>query len=233
MELAPGTTGRLDFLTLAGSDRAEVLALARRYQSRPVIDRAFGRARAVIERELREQELSTQDLENLDGLLSALLYPSAGLRSAPEILAANRKGQHGLWGFGISGDHPILLVRLKSEEETPLVRDVLRAHAYWRRRGIKTDVVIRIDKETGYGQELQGELYRLMVRLGSDVYLNQRGGIYLLSADQMAPEDRILLETAARAILDGGRGTLAEQLRVLATEPVYLPAFVPSISRAG
>jgi cyclic beta-1,2-glucan synthetase len=230
LELAPGTTGRIDFVTLVGRSRADVLAVARRYQSRPVIDRAFGLARALIERELREQELTTQDLESLDRLLSALLYPSAGLRAIAETLASNRKGQHGLWGFGISGDYPILLVKLKSEEETSLVRDVLRAHAYWRRRGIKVDVVIRVDKETGYGQELQGELYRLMVRMGSDPYLNQRGGIYLLSSDQMAAEDRMLLETAARAILDGARGTLAAQLGDPAAEPVRLPAFVPTLS---
>ena len=231
LDVAPGTTARIDFLTLAGRDRAEVLAIARRYQSRAVIDRAFGQARALIERELREQELSTQDLESLDGLLSALLYSSARLRAAAETLASNRKGQHGLWGFGISGDYPILLVRLKSEEETSLVRDVVRAHAYWRRRGIKVDVVIRVDKETGYGQELQGELYRLIVRMGSDLYLNQRGGIYLLSSDQMAAEDRVLLETAARAVLDGSRGTLAAQLGEPAAEPVRLPAFVPTLSQ--
>jgi cyclic beta-1,2-glucan synthetase len=188
--------------------------------------------RALIEHELREQELSTHDLECLDGLLSALLYPSAGLRAGAETIAANRKGQHGLWGFGVSGDDPILLVRLKSEEETSLVRDVLRAHAYWRRRGVRVEVVIRVDKETGYGQELQGELYRLMVRMGSDVYLNQRGGIFLLSADQMAPEDRILLETAARVVLDGWRGPLSAQLRAPAAEPVRLPAFTPTLSSA-
>jgi cyclic beta-1,2-glucan synthetase len=231
LELAPGTTRRFDFLTLVGRGREEVLAVARRYQTRPVIDRVFGQARALIERELREQELTTQDLKSMDGLISALLYPSAALRAGPETLSSNRKGQHGLWGFGISGDYPILLVRLKSEEETSLVRDVLRAHAYWRRRGIMVDIIIRVDKETGYGQELQGELYRLMVRVGSDPYLNQRGGIYLLSSDQMAAEDRVLLETAARVVLDGARGTLAAQLSEPPAEPVRLPAFVPTLSR--
>jgi cellobiose phosphorylase len=198
--------------------------MARRYQARAVVDRAFGQARALVERELREHELSTQDLQSLDGLLSALLYPNPGLRAAAETLASNRKGQHGLWGFGISGDYPILLVRLKSEEQTTLVRDVLRAHAYWRRRGIKVDIVIRVDKETGYGQELQGELYRLMIRMGSDPYLNQRGGIYLLSSDQMAAEDRVLLEAAARVVLDGSRGTLAAQVGEPAAPPVRQPA---------
>jgi cyclic beta-1,2-glucan synthetase len=229
LELEPGATARLDFLTIAGRDRSEVLALARRYQGGLAIDRALGRARTIVERELGEQKLSTQDLEGLDRLLSSLLYPSAGMRSAAETLADNRKGQPGLWGFGISGDYPILLVRLKSEEETALVRDVLRAHGYWRRRGIKVDVVIRVDKESGYGQELQGEIYRLMGRMGSDAYLNQRGGIFLLSADQMAAEDRVLLETAARAVLDGDRGDLAAQLRQPAVEPVRLPAFAPTL----
>jgi len=231
LDVAPGITARVDYLTIAGAERSEVLAAARRYQSRAVIDRAFGHARLTAERELREQELNTQDLESLDGLLSALLYPNERLRAPAETLASNRKGQHGLWGFGISGDYPILLVRLKSEEETSLVSDVLRAHAYWRWRGIKVDVVIRIDKETGYGQELQGELYRLIVRMGCDGYLNQRGGIYLLSSDQMAADDRVLLESAARVVLDGARGTLAAQLAEPSAEAVRLPAFVPTLSQ--
>ncbi len=170
-ELAPNSTARIDFLTLVGRDRDEVLATARRYQSRTMIGRAFGQARRLIERELREQALNAPDLELMDSLLSALLYPSARLRAAAGTLATNHKGQHGLWGFGISGDYPILLVILKSGEESLLVRDVLRAHAYWRRRGIKIDVVLRVDRETGYSQELQGELYRLMVRMHSDPYL--------------------------------------------------------------
>lgn len=230
-ELAPNSTARIDFLTLVGRDRGEVLATARRYQSRTMIGRAFGQARRLIERELREQALNTPDLELMDRMLSSLLYPSPRLRAAAGTLAANHKGQHGLWGFGISGDHPILLVILKSGEESLLVRDVLRAHAYWRRRGIKIDVVLRVDKETGYGQELQGELYRLMVRMHSDPYLNQRGGIYLLSSDQMAAEDRVLLETAARVVLDGSHGTLASQLGQPSGEPIRLPAFGPTLSQ--
>ena len=92
--------------------------------------------------------------------------------------------------------------------------------------------MILVDKETGYGQELQGELYRLMVRLGSDAYLNQRGGIFLLSADQMAAEDRVLLETAARASSWTARAARSpSSWASRATEPVHLPAFVPTLSR--
>ncbi|MCX6026973.1 MAG: hypothetical protein NTY23_12065, partial [Chloroflexi bacterium] len=144
-------------------------------------------------------------------------------------LASNRKSQPGLWAFGVSGDYPLMLVRLNSEDETPLVRDVLRAHAFWRRRGVQSDLVLLLQKESGYGQELQGGLYRLMVRMQLAPWLNQRGGIFILSADQMAVEDRTLLETAARVVLDGSRGTLAEQLARPFEQPRHLPAFVPTL----
>ncbi len=229
IDLAPRTTVRMAFVTLVSESREEGLALAGRYQSMSAVDRSFGRARREVEAELQEQSLSTSDLESLDQLLSALIYPSARLRGEAGILAANRKGQPGLWAFGVSGDYPLMLVRLNSEDETPLVRDLLRAHAFWRRRGVKSDLVLLLQKESGYGQELQGELYRLMVRMQIAPWLNQRGGIFILSADQMAVEDRTLLESAARVVLDGSRGTLAEQLARPFEQPRDLPAFVPTL----
>ncbi len=232
LDLAPGTTGRLDFLTLAGRDRSEVLALARRYQSRPVIDRAFGRARALIERELREQELSTVRTSSA----STDCCPPCSTR-APACVPRPRRWPptaRGSTGCGASASRATTRscsCGCKSEEETALVRDVLRAHAYWRRRGTQgRRCHSRSTRRADTARSCRVSIYRLMVRMGSDVYLNQRGGIFLLSADQMATEDRTLLETAARAVLDGSRGTLAAQLRERTVEPVRLPAFVPTLS---
>jgi len=229
IDLAPRAATRLAFVTLASKTRAEALALAGRYQTLADIDSAFGRTRRQIEGEMREQGLSTADLAGLDQLLSALLYPNPGRRAKVETLASNRKGQNGLWAFGISGDYPILLVRLDSEEETPLVREVLRDHAFWRKRGIKVDLVLLIDKETGYGQELKGELYQLLVRMRSATWLNERGGIFLVSSDQMGAEDRALLESSARVLLDGSHGLLLEQLSKPIEPPRRLPAFTPTL----
>jgi cellobiose phosphorylase len=126
---------------------------------------------------MRELELSSEELQRIEQLLSVLLYPSPALRAEPGILAANRKGQPGLWSFAISGDYPILLVRVETEDDTALVHELLRAHIYWRRRGLKIDLVIMNEKEAGYAQELQGQLNRLLRRLNSEGWLNQRGGI--------------------------------------------------------
>ena len=232
IELAPHETTQVTFITLAARSRQEVLALCRRYQTSRAINQAFDQARSRAEVELRQLGLATTDLEHIQQLLSALVYPHAALRADPAVLAANRKGQSGLWGWGISGDYPILLVRINNSEELGLITEVLQAHTYWRDRQLKIDLVILDMQGTGYGQELRGQLQRLLVRTNSESWLNRRGGIFILNADQMSESDRVLLETAARVVLDGSHGTLAEQLEPLRRQPTRLPPFTPTLSES-
>ena len=230
IELEPHEEVRLAYVTLAAASREEALGLARRYRVWSRIERAFDQARAQSERELRRFGFDGPDLEHFQKLLSVLLYPHKALRADPSTLAENEKGQSGLWPYAISGDHPILLVRVNSEEEIALVQQALQAHTYWRDRQMKIDLVILNQREEGYDQELQGRLNRLLMRMDSENWLGRRGGIFLLRAAQIGRAGQVLLETAARAVLDGGRGLLAGQLEPLQAYPTRLPHFVPTAS---
>ena len=233
IDLRAHSTVQLAVITLAAESRRDALALASRYQSWVVVDRAFDLARASSELELRRLDLGPSEIEPIQKLLSALLYPFPALRASPSTLAANQKGQSGLWQYAISGDYPILLVRIGSLQQASLVRDVLQAHAYWRDRRIMIDLVILNEKESGYEQELHDQLYSIISRAGADNWLNRRGGVFLLRADQLSEPDRVLLATAARVILDGERGALEAQSRSLDVQPTRLPAFVPMLDSAA
>ncbi len=230
IELEPRTTAQVAYVTLAAGSRQDALALAHRYQVWPAINRAFDQARSSSELELRQLDLTTPEVEHIQQLLAVLLYPHPALRAEPATLADNSKGQPGLWPYAISGDYPILLVRVGSQEEMALVREVLQAHAYWRCRQIKVDLVVLNQRDTGYSQELHSQLHQLIARMGGDAWLNRNGGIFLLRAELMSEADRVLLETAARAILDGKKGRLAEQLGRLRERPARLPPFVSTLS---
>jgi len=230
IHLLPHTTAQLAYVTLAASSREDALAMARRYQSSLMVRRAFGRARDTHREELRELDLSTPQLESMQKLLSILLYPHPTLRADPATLAANTQGQSGLWPYAISGDYPILLVCIESRDEAELLCEVLRAHSYWRRRQVKVDLVILNERETGYADELHGYVHRLIARTGAESCLNARGGIFVLRADQLNEESRVLLQTTARAILRGDGGSLANQLAKLSEVPARLPALVPTLS---
>lgn len=233
IELDPHEKTQIAYITLASGSRQGALTLARRYQALPAVEKAFDQALSHSERELHRLDLTTPELEHIQQLLSVLLYPHAALRAKPATLAANTKGQPGLWPYAISGDYPILLARIGSDEETGLVSELLRAHAYWRNRQIMIDLVIINEREAGYDQELQGQLHRLLARTGADAWLNRRGGIFILRADQLDETDRVLLETVARAIFDGATGSLAEQLQGLSQRQTRLPRFVSTLSRSA
>ena len=218
---------QLAFVTLAAPSRSEALALAQRFRQSPQIIKAFDDARMQAERELTLIGISSKHLERFQKLLSALLYPAAALRSDHATLAANERGQSGLWPFSISGDYPILLIFLKRNEDLDLLFELLRAHTYWRRRDLMIDLVILNCRETSYEQDLQGKIYRLLQRSNSDAWLGKRGGIFVLREDQMSEAERTLLKTAARVILDSEAGSLADQLEKLEQLPVRLPRFVP------
>lgn len=225
IQLEPHTSVQLVVATLQGPTREATIALARRFQTWSAIDRAWQRTRSQSERELRQLGVRGDLLEHFQQLLSLLLYPHPASRAEATMLAANSKGQSALWAYGISGDYPVLLLRMASESDGETLQALLQAHTYWRRRGLRIDLVILNEQDTNYGQPLQNYIYRLIHRLDSDNWLNQRGGIYMLRADQMSNAERILLFTVARVLLRGSAGSIAQQLSGLYQQPLLLPPF--------
>ncbi len=231
IDLKPRAKTRVTFLTLAAASRSEALEKLSHYQSGQSIYHAINNARAHSERELLEQGLDAPTIENIQRLLSALLYPVGVLRAAPHILAQNEKGQPGLWTFGISGDYPIFLVRVY-DGESPLLVEALQAFNYWRSHHITINLVILNEQDTGYSIDLHNTIQRQIKRMGAEASLNQRNGIFVLRTDQLQPADKILLETVAGVILDEKIGTLAEHAIRLTTPSTRLPEFTPTLSPA-
>jgi cyclic beta-1,2-glucan synthetase len=228
IDLKPHGKTRVTFLTAAAPSRTEALQKLSHYQTGQAIHRAFNEARANSERELLELGLSANSVENIQRLLSALLYPVGTLRSAPHILAQNEKGQSGLWAFGISGDYPILLARVR-DGESSLLREALQAFTYWRSHHITVNLVILNDQDTGYALDLHNAIQRQIRRMGADASLNQRDGIFVLRTDQLQPADKILFETVAGVILDEKNGTLADHASRLTVQSTHLPEFTASL----
>jgi len=79
----------------------------------------------------------------------ARALPDGSLRAAPELRARNTLGQSGLWSHGVSGDLPIVLVRVVEENDLPLVRQVLQAQEVLAAQGLSAE---RRDPERAPGE---------------------------------------------------------------------------------
>ncbi|MHB8094179.1 MAG: GH36-type glycosyl hydrolase domain-containing protein [Candidatus Aminicenantales bacterium] len=212
IRLAPGGFMRLSFATGMASSRETALALAQRYHEPSAAARTFALAFAHAQSSLRHLGISSEQALLFERLASRVLYADESLRAGPELLARNSLGQEGLWPHGISGDLPILLVRVVEEDDLPLVRQVLQAQEYWRLKGLSADVVILNEHPVSYLDEMHGLLAALLDNGPWRAWKHRPGGAYLLRGDRMAEAERILLAGAARAVLSGERGDLANQL---------------------
>ena len=65
-------------------------------------------------------------------LAGHLLHAGPTLRPSSDTILRGAGGQPGLWPMGISGDLPILLLRIADIEHLDIARRLLQAHEYWR-----------------------------------------------------------------------------------------------------
>jgi cyclic beta-1,2-glucan synthetase len=212
VRLAPGGFVRLSFATGMALSRDTALALAQKYHEPSSAARTFALAFAHAQSALRHLGITSEDARLYERLASRVLYADRSLRAGPEILARSELGQEGLWPHGISGDLPILLLRVVEEDDLPLVREVLQAQEYWRLKGLRADVVILNEHPVSYFDEMHGQLTALLDNGPWRAWNHQPGGAYLLRGDRMGDAERLLLLAVARAVLSGDRGDLSAQL---------------------
>ncbi|MHB8912323.1 MAG: GH36-type glycosyl hydrolase domain-containing protein, partial [Lysobacter sp.] len=226
--LAPGQTATIDMVSGVGNGREACDGLIDKYRDRRLADRVFDMAwthSQVVRRQIDASQSDAQLYERLAGLM---IFASPGLRADPGVLLQNRRGQSGLWGQGISGDHPIALVRIAEAGNIELVRQMVQAHAYWRLKGLVVDLVIWNEDQAGYRQQLQEQLLGLVAAGVEATAADRPGGIFVLPAQQLSQEDRILMQAVARVIVSDTDGKLSEQVGRRPPVSPPTPLFVPS-----
>ena len=211
IRLASGAVVRVAFATGVAPDRASALALARKYRDGSAAARAFAMAFTHVHITLQHLGLSDEHAILFDRLASRV-FGSDTSRISPADLAGNTLGQHNLWGHGISGDLPIVLLRVAEGESLPLARQLLNAQEYWRVKGLRADVVILNEHPADYLDEMQSFLTSLVQEPPWAGWLGKPGGTYLLRGDGMPEQDRRLLSAVAKVVLPGDLGDLESQL---------------------
>lgn len=212
VRLAPGGSARVAFSTGLASNRETAQALAHKYHQPGAAARTFALAFTQAQSGLRHLDISAEDARLFERLASRVLYADESLRAAPDLIASNELSQPALWAHGISGDLPILLVRVLENDDETLVRQALQAQEYWRLKGLSADVVILNEHPISYLDEMQTQLMALLDNGPWRGWKHQKGGVFLLRGDRMSGAERTLLQTTARAVLSGDRGGLRAQL---------------------
>ena len=210
--LEPDQTAVIDIAYGIATDRAGCLALVEKYQDRRLADRVFELAWTHSQVVLRQLNASEADAQLYGRLAGMVIHSQPTLRADSAVLLLNRRSQSGLWGYAISGDLPIVLLRVREAASLDQVRQLVQAHAWWRLKGLAVDLVIWNEERDIYRQRLQEQILGLISAGVEAQVIDRPGGFFVRQAGQISQEDRVLLQSVARVVIDDGRGTLAEQV---------------------
>jgi cyclic beta-1,2-glucan synthetase len=210
-----GATARIAFWTGIASSREAVLDLLDKHHENNSFERAATLAWTQAQVQLRHLGIDSADAGLFQRLAGHLLYADPSMRPPSAAIREGSGPPAGLWAQRISGDIPIVLLRIDAVEDIAVARQLLQAHEYWKMKGLEVDLVILNDRAASYIQDLQNALEtqaRMTQSRPPAAAHRARGAVFVLRTDLISEQSRNLLSAVARVVLVARRGGISDQL---------------------
>ena len=222
VRIAAGGTAKLSFATTAAMDADELAGRIDKYLQPMHVERAARMAATLAQVRLRDLGLDADENAALQDLTTALMYSSPRpnvIASTNNMMSTTLVDQKQLWRLGISGDKPILLVRIHSSEGLGLIQSLLRAQPWWSFGALVTDVVVLNSEDNSYLSPLQHEIVaqrdRLMQKVQHSFPPADGAGFYLLREHEVSPSEKAALLAMARAVFIADGRPIEKQITAL------------------
>ena len=213
--IEPRATIHVSYTTGYATTRDESLRLIDQYQDIFAYEREHELSWTQNQVKLRHINVDSEESVLFQELSSGLIFSNPLMRPHSDKMTGYKKTQEGLWAFGISGDLPVVTVRVHTERDLLLVRLMIKGHEYFRTKNIFFDLVLLNEEKTTYRMTIHDELIRLIHSIGAADKINKPGGIFVLNTSVLLPEDVTLILSYSKVYIDNNKGSLKEQLERL------------------
>ena len=209
----------LDFILAVNEQKENVIENIKKFKSKENVKKEFELSKARVEAESRYLRIKGSEIEIYQKMLSYIIFDnsvkSIGLNHVNNI--AHYK-QSELWKYGISGDFPIILVKIKDINDNYVIKDVLKAYEFFRTKNIQTEIVILDEEKYSYENYVKEEIENAILNQQMAFLKNIRGGIFTLSKSEIDIKDIYLLEFVSTIIIDSKKGSLKNNIKDLEDE---------------
>lgn len=207
----------LVFWTLVRPNRQELVDVVSRFRHPDCFAREFSLSWTSSQVRLHHIGITPDEAAVFQRVATSLIYPDKSLRLPPESIASGLGSQSELWPMSISGDFPILALRIDDEADMETLKNLLKAHEYWRAKGLVVDVVVINERSFSYAQDFQRGLEAICEnsRARGGQY-GPRVHIFTVRRDQMSDASYNTLLASARIVLHAQNGSLSEQITRMA-----------------
>lgn len=211
VSLKPEQKLSLNLLFSVSEERDIAIAQVKQYQKEEKVKKAFELSIARADTEARYLRLKAKQIETYQKMLGYLLFSNPMERK--EKLEGSYYPKEDLWQYGISGDLPILLVKIRDSNELETLEELLKAYEFFRLKNIKVDLVIFNEEPNSYEKYTKETIQNAILNANLGYCQNKKGGIFVLENE--LPE---AVEFYAKLTIDTKKGPVARQLKDLEEE---------------
>ena len=241
LRIPPGGRGRVTFWTMVAESPTDLLELVDRHRDPSAFGRAVTLAWTQGQVQLRHLGLTHATARDFQRLAGVIVRGDGRLRSSPARIASGAGPQSLLWQFGISGDLPIVLIRIDDLADIGQVQELLTAHEYWQTKQMAVDLVILNDRSSSYVQDLNNAVEAAVrssqARPATLRHQRQqaKGAVHVLRSDLITAEAQAMLLSVAAVVLVAGHGGIGAHLdrgamlRSLPAPPPTPPLPLPAL----
>lgn len=228
ISVAPGKKSTVSYITGYCERWSDVIGMHRKYAVDYSLKDVFELARVNSELEMLYLDMDSHQVNMIQDVVGSLYYPSKHFRADESVIKRNKKDQTALWRFGISGDNPIMLLRIKDKEDRRTAEDVVMAYEFFKKNMIKVDVVILDEQIGGYAGELNNMLSGLTNNMRMYDEDPAKRNLFILKAENMNDEEKDLLMSTASLVInaeDGFSGWFKAAVTKSGEEKIDVPRF--------
>ena len=225
-----GKSVSLTFWTLIAETAEDRDRMAAHYARPAVFEHELRLAWTYSQVQLHHQSVTLDEAKLFRAYAARLIWPDLRMAATPRR-RTELGPQSDLWPMGISGDDPILLLRIDDEADLPILRKALRMHEFLRARGVAHDVVILNERASSYVQDLQHAIQQLVDSAAQSAGPSAPRHVHAVRRDQISKASFDTLVSAARIMLHTRNGKLSEQMARLREMQAEVPSRAVTVAR--
>ena len=204
----------VNFILGVGNEKETTINLVELTKSEEEIVKILNVAKARIEEQNKYLQIKANKLEMYQELMSFILQPNL-LSNKNTVMDYSINS---LWKYGISGDLPIMVLKIAKFENCYVLEDVIGAFEYYRNKNIYMDLVILNNENNVYERFVENEINTAIFERQLQYLKNVSAGIFVLNQKEMPIEDLKAIEFKARIIIDSKNGDLLAFLKDMKEE---------------
>lgn len=204
IKIMPGDNVELNLIISINEDKIKTIHKLNKYKNFENTKKAFEISKIRTEEEARYLRISGKDIVVYQKILSYVLGFNQLKKEYLKNIQIKEYPQRDLWKHGISGDIPIILIKVQGENDVYVIKEILKAYEYYLSKNITVDLVI-LDEETNICEKyIKEEIEKQIYDLGLSYLIGNR--IFII--DSKTVKDVNIFDFKANVILDGKLGSL-------------------------